>query len=414
VVALLLIVLIGGGIAARHGWAWYHLDAGRAALAAYRNDRARTHLEKCLAVWPENAEAHLLAARAERRAGRFAEAEQHIDECRKWAGPDMSDAAALEWALLHAAMGDLRSVEDSLQARLLKRPAEAPLIWEALSTGYRRVCRMPDALACLNTWLAFEPGNAHAYFLRGEVHRQIGAVNRARDEYAKVVELDPGHDEARRHLARCLVKVGRYQDAAGHLETLLCKFPGDPELQALLARTVHDRGERERSIALLDEVLQAYPDYGPALRERGRIALVGAQFADAEGWLRQAAEALPYDYEVHFALQQALQGQGRDAEAKKQLALAQQLQNRSERVNQIETREMTLRPSDAALHAELGELLIGLGRHDSGERWLQSSLQLDPQLPAAHAALARYYEKRGDTARAAYHRERAELKRPRR
>ena len=106
--------------------------------------------------------------------------------------------------------------------------------------------------------------------------------------------------------------------------------------------------------------------------------------------------------------------QGRDAEAKKQLALAQQLQNRSERVNQIETREMTLRPSDAALHAELGELLIGLGRHDSGERWLQSSLQLDPQLPAAHAALARYYEKRGDTARAAYHRERAELKRPRR
>ncbi len=75
-------------------------------------------------------------------------------------------------------MGELAAVEEPLQARVLSRPAEAPLIWEALSAGYRRTCRMPDAVVCLNTWLHFDPDNVHAYFLRGEIYRQVGAIGR--------------------------------------------------------------------------------------------------------------------------------------------------------------------------------------------------------------------------------------------
>ena len=38
--------------------------AGRSALDHYRNDDAIVHLERCLAVWPDDPGAHLLAARA--------------------------------------------------------------------------------------------------------------------------------------------------------------------------------------------------------------------------------------------------------------------------------------------------------------------------------------------------------------
>ncbi|MBI2806489.1 MAG: tetratricopeptide repeat protein [Planctomycetes bacterium] len=373
---LTLALLIGGALAGIEGWARYQFNAGQAALGTYQHEAARAHLQQYLRLWPRSATAHLLFARASRRAGKFAEAEHHLDECRKWASPELGEEIAFEWALLHAAVGDLSAVEETLQARLLSRPLDAPLIWEALAEGYRRNYRMPEALKCLDTWLYFDPDNAHAYFLRGELHRQVGAVNRAREEYRRVVELDPKQSEAREYLARCLVQVGRYQEAAEHLEILLRQRPGDARLRTLLARSRHDLGEHAEAIRLLDDVLREYPDHALALRERGRFALAAEKFADAETWLRQAALASPYDYEVQWSLYQALQGQRKTADASAQLAKAQQLKNRMERLHEIQTHQMTLRPSDPKLHVELGGLLIQIGQQEEGERWLQSARQL--------------------------------------
>lgn len=406
---LVLALLLGcGAWAAVHGWAWYHFSAGQASLVRYQNDAALAHFQQSLRIWPRSPALHWLAARAERRAGRFDEAQQHLDQCRQHAQPDLKEAAAFEWALLRAAMGDLRSVEESLQSRILSRPEDAPLIWEALAEGYRRNYRMPEALRCLDTWLHFEPENLQAYFLRGEVHRQVGAVNRARDEYHRVVELDTGHDAARGHLARCLVQVGRYQEAAQHLDLLLLKSPDDPGLRILLARSQYDLGQREAALRILDEVLRDHPQHGAALRERGRLALAAEDFSAAEEWYRQALTELPADYEVRFGLHRALQGLGKSEEAKAQLAKAQQLKNAFERIHEIQTHQMTLRPFDPALHAELGEMLVQTGQLATGEQWLLSALHLDPNLTAAHAALARFYDEQGNPSQAELHRQEVE------
>jgi tetratricopeptide (TPR) repeat protein len=402
-------LLVGGGLyGAVQLWAWYHFQAGESALAQFETQSARVHFQQCLRVWPRSAAAHLLASRADRRAGDFAAAEQHLDECRKLADADVDEAAAFEWALLRATTGNLATVEESLQSRILSRPGDAPLIWEALAEGYRRNYRMPEALRCLDTWLHFEPDNTHAIFLRGELHRQVGAVNRARDEYRRVIELDPAHREAQRHLARCLVQVGRYQEAAEHLDRLLRESPSDLDLMTLKARSQYDQGQRQEAIALLDEALRTQPDYGPALQERGRAALAAGQFTDAEKWFRQAVRALPYNYESNWGLYQALQGQQKTEEAKAHLGKAQQLKNAYERIHEIQTHEMTLRPADASLQTELGEVLLQTGQAEAGGYWLLSALQINPELPAAHAALARLYDEQGNTAAAQQHRQDAE------
>jgi len=406
---LLAVVVVLGAVTAAsvYGWAWYHFIAGQRAMARFESEPARAHFQQCLRIWPHNSDALLLMARAERRLGQFAQAQQHLDQCREHADPEIAQGAAFEWALLRAAAGDLGPVEQSLQTRILKRPDEAPLIWEALAEGYRRTYRMPEALNSLDTWLHFEPENVQAHFLRGEVHRQVGAINRARENYSKVVELDPRHDTARGHLARCLVEVGRYQDAMQHLEVLLQKSPEETELLTLKARSEYDLGRRDDAVRLLDEVVGKHPDYGPALRERGRVALAAEQFADAERWYRQALETMPFNYEVNWGLQQALRGLGQTAKAEEQLAVAQQLKDRIERIHEIRTHEMTLHPRDAALHAELGELLALTGQREMAEYWLLSALQLDPKLPQAHAALARLYDEQGNAAAAELHRQQA-------
>jgi predicted Zn-dependent protease len=403
-----LIALAGAGFCGVHAWAWYHYIQARDALARYQNEAARSHLQQCLRVWPRSPAAHLLAARGERRARNWQQAEIHLDECRKFAGAEVSAEAAFEWALLQAARGDLSSVEESLQARLLHQPADAPLIWEALAEGYRHNYRMVHALQVLDTWIQFEPENVHAYFLRGELHRQVGAANRARDEYRQVVERDPTHDEARTQLARCLVQVGHYEEGARQIEILLKKTPGDPLLRTLLARSRYDLGQRAEAAKLLDDVIRAHPEHGPALRERGRLALADDDAPAAEHWYRQACRAMPFNYECSYGLQQALQKQGKLDEAKRQLAHAQGLKNAYERIHEIRTHQLAIRPGDAPLHAELGELLIQTGQPDAGFHMLVLALKLDPNLAAAHAGLARIFESQGDSARAGHHRSEAD------
>jgi tetratricopeptide (TPR) repeat protein len=402
--ALFVLIAAGLAVAGVQGWAWYELRAGAQALDQFHNDSARAHLERCLRIWPGSADAHLLMARAERRARHFSEAEQHLDQCRQAAGHQENEAVALEWALLHAAMGDLRSVEESLLARLERRPAEAPLIWEALAEGYRRTCRMPEALACLDNWGYFEPDNAHIHFMRGELFIQAGALSRTRDEFQMVVDMDPDNDSARRRLASSLVQLGRYDAASDHLRTLLRKTPDDAELGTLLARAEHDLGRQADAVARLDAVLNQHPEYGPALRERGRAAATAGDHADAERWLRRAIAAMPYDYDAHVALQRALQAQGRGDEAKEQLAVAAQLKDRRERISAIQTRELATKQGDPKLQCELGQLLLETGQRPSAEGWLLSALRLDPTLADAHRALAELYQQQGDTARAAMHR----------
>ena len=221
------------------------------------------------------------------------------------------------------------------------------------------------------------------------------------------MDRDAANDEARRHLAHCLVQVGRYQEAAQHLQILLGKTPGDPLLSTLLARAVSISASATRPADCSMMFCVHTPITPRPCAERGRIALAAEKYADAENWLRQALRVLPYDYEANWGLNQALLGQGKTAEAKPQLAKVQQLKNANARIHEIQTHEMDLHPNDAALQGELGDLLAQTGQRDIGERWLLHALQLDPRLPAVHAALARLYDEKGDVDKAEEHRREA-------
>ncbi len=408
VVVVVLVLAVAIAVAAPHVWAWYHLSAGRSALDNYYSGKALDHLNRCLKVWRSSLDARLLAARAARRAGLFDVAAEHIDECRKSGRPEESDRIALEWALLRAALGHLSAVEDQLRARAEKNPSEAPLIWEALAEGYRRMCRIHDALVCLGHWLAQEPNCVQAIYLRGVSHRQLGAVNRAAQDYRLAVQLDPERDDVRWLLAQALVQLSRHEEALQHLETLRPKAPDHTDLQVYAARCQFYLGQKDTALNAVAAVLKAHPNHGLALMDRGRMALAEGQPAEAEAWLRQSVQALPYHYEAAFALSQALQRQGKTDEARAQLLRARQLNDRLERLVEIEGKEMSRRPFDPALHCELGTVMIGLGQKESGIAFLRSALQLDPHNRAAHAALADYFQEQGDTAQAAFHRQEAE------
>jgi tetratricopeptide (TPR) repeat protein len=402
----LLLLGAAAWLAVPHLAAWYHWRAAQAAMDRYHSAEALDHLHACLNTWPESLPARLLACRAARRLESFTEAQEHLQECQRLEDPP-SPAFELVMALLAAARGDLDSAEPYLEAWLMTHPAEAPLAWEALAAGYLRVYRIPHALRCLDMWLRRVPDDPQAFFLRANVAKQLGSGRRALPDYRRVVDLDPDRVDARRLLALCLLEVGQFDEAAAHLDRVLRDKPDDPELLTSMARCQGKLGRLAAAQQTLDRVLVRHPSYGLALRTYGELALWRKRPAEAEKWLRRAVGALPHDYETHFALTQALQRAGQTAEAHAQAKITENLKSRLERLDEIKRKQMPERPSDPAVHSELGRLLLSLGYQDVGRDWLQSAIRLDPGQRAAHEALADYYAAKGNEERAAYHRQEA-------
>ncbi|HEY8503562.1 MAG TPA: tetratricopeptide repeat protein [Gemmataceae bacterium] len=385
-VALTLLVL--GGLAAYFGgwYLWRHSQYRAAEQALDRNEfaEARARLGRCLRWWPDDAGLHLLAARAARRDGDFAAAEEHLGHYRRLGGEP--EAAALERAMLIAQRDGPARVEGFLLSRVKGQSPPDLLALEALSESYLKAYRLPEALYCLDLWLEQQPANVRALIWRGQVLERSGDPGEAIASYRRAVAADPGHAEARRHLALALVRSDRAEEAAAHLERLCAESP-DPELLLGLARCRRSTGRVDEARRLLDEVLAARPDDPEALRERGKLALQTGRAVEAERWLRTAVAQAPYDREANYTLYLCLLRQGREEEAARTLETVERIRTDFQRVSDL-FRRLAASPRDASLRCELGVILLRNGQARQGIHWLRSALQIDPHHPEALRALA--------------------------
>lgn len=403
---ILGIALVVGVLVAPHARAWYQLRCAQSALARYHPEEAAPLLASCLRVWPHDAQAHLLASRAARQSGDLDEADRQLRLCQSLLGTG-SKEVALEWALLQAVGGNSREVEAFLERRAEQNADLRPLVWEALIEGHTRVYRILDALALADHWLQVDPDNVRAHELRGLAYQHGKSASKGTEDLQRAIELDPTRDAARWHLVLGLLEMGSYGDALKHLDHLERRRPDDPEVSVRIARCHNLLGDATQARQILDAVLEASPEHGLALRTRGQFALADRQPEQAEGWLRRAAKVWPNDYQVHWFLYQSLQQQGKEEAAKAQLAVAEQIKERAERVGELSSRKLSERPLDPALHYEMGVLLVRNGNASAGKGWLLSALNLAPDYRPAHAALADLYRREGDETRAAEHRRRA-------
>jgi tetratricopeptide (TPR) repeat protein len=402
-IVLLLAVLAAGALIARPQMlGWYHWWQGRSELARYHPAKASAHFEQCLRVWPEDAEVHLLASRAARQNGDLELANEHLHVSQQ-AQHGKSKEVALEWAMLHAAGGDLNDFEEFLQRQAREDPVHAPLIWEAVASGYIRLNRPVDALACVELWLEVEANNIRALELRGQAYQTGRQTRKAIDDFRHVLELDPSRDDARFRLVLNLLDTGAYDEAVPLLEQLDRQRPDDPEVKFRMARCLFMLDKQDAAKQILDAVIEAHPEHARSLTTRAQFAIADDQPDKAEAWLRRAIAASPDDYQAQFLLHRALEQQHKP-EAAAQLLIANEAKERAERLSDLRNRKMFDQPLDPALHYEMGVLLVRGGHEKTGEGWLLSALKLKPDYPQAHAALADLYEHQGDHERAAEHR----------
>jgi predicted Zn-dependent protease len=120
-------------------------------------------------------------------------------------------------------------------------------------------------------------------------------------------------------------------------------------------------------------------------------------------WLQKGLSRSPYDAPAYYTLSRCLHERGDLAGAARAQARADELTADWKRAHEV-TARIARQPSDAGLRCQAGELLLRLGQESLGLNWLHSALRLDAGLPAAHRALATYYDQKNDHVRASEHR----------
>lgn len=388
--------------------AWYHLRAARLALNRYHTSEAIGHLQICLKTWPQDGDVLYLAARITRRTGDYAEAEIALNKYEVQRGCD--DAAELEHALLRAERGEVDRVAGFCNHWIEQGHPDAPFIFEALVRGYLHSYRLPEAQRWLQRWRQTQPDSPQTYFVEGEIHDCEVLAFQAVSCYEHVLQLDPQHDEARLKLTAALLEQRAFADAMPHLEYLRQHQPDNLLVPVRLAACLAYLGQADEAIRLLEDVLSLQPDFAPALAERGKIALDGEQYADAEHWLRQAVERSPSDQPARYNLVQCLRRMGKETDAHEQEQQLHRLEADLKRISKIAARDMAQAPHNAALQCELGVLLLRNGFVEQGLQWLNRAAQQDARYTPAHEALADWYQRIGHTELAEHHRHLASLK----
>jgi tetratricopeptide (TPR) repeat protein len=401
-----LLALIGCGVAliAIHVSAAYHLKTARAEVDLYHNTQAFLHLKKCLRIQPRNPEALLLAARVSRRVGAFEPAEQYLARYEEVRASDDEDLL-LERMLLRIEKGQPDEVGRFWQGRLKQKHSTAPLILEALARGFLRTFRLQDAQEALEQWRKLEPDDPQALLLKGSLDELRHQTLDALASYRQVLEIDPQQDEARLRLTGLLVQLHQAQEALPHLDYLHRQEPDNSVVLVRQARCQDLLGNQEEALSILDGLLARQPECADALTERAKLALRGKDWPEAEDLLRRALQIEQSNYDANFLLHQCLARQGKNVEAQQRKAQLDALEKDLKRIEEILSKDMQRSPHDAALHYEAGMIALRTGAIAEGVRWLHSALREDPGHGPAHQALATYYQRTGNPALAARHRE---------
>lgn len=178
------------------------------------------------------------------------------------------------WGLVKAAGWARVFGGTSLAQRLLETARrEFPddhAVLVALAFLYAQQDRRREALALFDRAATLAPGNAEYRFNRGFLLQGLNNHEAAIDAFNQALALAPNHDRALYGLALSLIALRRLDEAVAPLERNTRLQPMSPYGWYQLGRVQFDRGNRDKTEAIIRELARFEPKVAAQLaRETG-------------------------------------------------------------------------------------------------------------------------------------------------
>jgi tetratricopeptide (TPR) repeat protein len=397
--ALCLLIVLGGvGVVGyyfgyRYVVARDHYASAQQALELDNFDTAIQELNACLELRHDHAAAHFLLARTLRRAEKLTEIDKHLAEAERLKWP--VDDIALEMLLIGAQMQGPKDEElRFLASRLQARSPDEPVILEALTLGYFRHNRLPEAYNWLTHWATHYPQDWRPYLRRGTYFFVTGALTRAREDYETVLRLRPDHPVVRRWLGLTHLKSNyKLDEAITYLTAYVAEHPEDAEALDSLARCQRLEGKGEAAQATLDRLFRRQREFAGAYLTRAQL--------EADANRPEAALQALQQFQIRSATniedaRGALVLAGRLYRQLNRAAEAREVEDRLERFKKeletVTTGIERFRKGERSVEVarQIGAAYLWMGLEAEGKRWLQSVLQQNPNDEATRRILSEH------------------------
>ena len=261
----------------------------------------------------------------------------------------------------------------------------------------------------------------------------------AEKSYANALQLDDSMSIWQFHRSIALLESGQIEAGMELLKRAARELPRNPAVQQRLGQRLLEVGDLEGARAAFQRALASRPDQPEFLTGLAGVELAHERWNEALQLARRALKGAPDYRPAFFAKGRALQGLGRDEEAKPLLAaglnaavtwypdelrrdlvsyvltfsaLSAEAANanmRGDYPHAVDIFEQLVKrkPDDPDMLSNLGANLVEVGRLDRGEEILKRALAVAPQSFAVHLNLSELYLRQNKLAQARDEAERA-------
>jgi len=240
----------------------------------------------------------------------------------------------------------------------------------------------------------------------------------AASEFRAALKLDPTLTlRARFPLAVALFEMKKFDEARQEFEAVHREVGDHPNVLYYLGRVDLEERKFERAIRNLNEAA-AKPPFPDTAYFLGYAYFKQGDLAAAEKWLKEATLTNPRDARIPYQLGLVYRKQGREEEAKKALALSDELRQREDNESRLRMEcaqkldqglrdqaravcEQLYDPDDAEKLTELGTIYGQHGDSEAALKPFRRAAELAPQSPQMqyNLALAYFQLNRFDDAR---------------
>ena len=298
-----------------------------------------------------------------------------------WAAATQQANVIFDQAIQQLADGDYAAAEQGFRAVLRQQPRHIGAIGN-LGIIYARTNRTDQAISEYKRALHLSPDDEPILLNLGIVYLKRELHAAALPYFARVIAIDPQHQQARQLLAVCRLYAGQVRIAIHELEDLRTTHTQEEQLVFLLGFAYLKNGEPGKAQAIFNQMFEVA---GPARAQflLGRACYEAAVFPRAEeNYL--AVQRLDANYPgLHVELGKLYISERRTDDAIRELRLALQENGSNE---------------DAAYF--LGSLLVQESRYEEGLGYLEQAKKLKPDAWAIYFYLGRAKLRLGQNAEA--------------
>ena len=323
------------------------------------------------------------------------------------AGGTEDAAALLRTGLEQIAAGNYDPAVLTLTRAREAAPGE-PAVYDALAEAYLRLGLEPMAVMQFEKSIAADSTRTAPRLRLAAVHEAARRYREAGRCYRDVLRREPANDQAALALAALYARAKQPDAAAWVLEGYAARHPEDSAAQERYLSALTDAGFSDKAAVVSEGLLQARPDWVPALAAAARARALLNQPEPAVGhFLRlEQARALTPDEELALGrcfaqlkndtdavarFDRVQAGLPADSPVLAELAASYMRAGRYAQAAALYERRAAQEPGSFAAQMNLGLCRQQTKEYDAARRALLAAVALKPDQVKARAALAATY-----------------------